>query len=196
MHWPELDRLFTWKKTKAVESCYGEVKRTLFSVAILLMSPVAFASTIEGINHTHWAINRFSVDGRSGLDAIGAYKGGGGGCCYIAPKVWQPGMTVRVDWDTAVWSTEGFPGFADQEKYLAWVKATDEKHDHSKLIPVPDYTGQEVCGITVHFFPCDEIKVTTSCYAFGSPDYPIKTPLRLPEPESCPLPSNTLEPVS
>lgn len=37
------------------------------------------ASTIEGINHTHWAINHFSVDGRSGIDIIGPYQGGGGG---------------------------------------------------------------------------------------------------------------------
>jgi hypothetical protein len=33
------------------------------------------ASTIEGINHTHWAINRFSVEGRSGIDIIGPYQG-------------------------------------------------------------------------------------------------------------------------
>jgi len=196
MHRPEFERLFTWKKTEAVKCCYGELKRTLLSVAILLMSPVAFASTIEGINHTHWAINRFSVDGRSGLDVIGAYQGGGGGCCYIAPKVWPPGMTVQVDWETGVWSTEGFPGFEDYSKALAWVEATDKKQTHVKQVEVPDYTGKEVCGITVHFLPCDEIQVTTSCHAFGSPDYPIKTPLRLPEPESCPIPSNTVEPVT
>ncbi len=48
------------------------------------------ASTIEAINHTHWAINRFSVDGRSGIDIIGAYQGGGGGCCYIALRFGSP----------------------------------------------------------------------------------------------------------
>ena len=55
------------------------------------------------------------------------------------------------------------------------------KRQHSKLVPVPDYTGQQVCGITVHFMPCDELQVSTSCYAYGSPQYPIKTPLHLPE---------------
>nr|WP_274533159.1 DUF3304 domain-containing protein [Pseudomonas syringae] len=25
---------------------------------------------------------------------IGPYQGGGGGCCYIAPSRWKPGMTV------------------------------------------------------------------------------------------------------
>ncbi|MNC29765.1 hypothetical protein D3C75_780280 [compost metagenome] len=110
----------------------------------MLLVQHAQASTIEAINHTHWAINRFSVEGRSGIDIIGAHQGGGGGCCYIAPPQWQP------------------------------------------VVPVPDYTGQKVCGITVHFLPCDDIQVTTSCYAYGSPEYPIKTPLQLPEPQSCP----------
>ncbi len=39
---------------------------------------------------------------------------------------------------------------------------------------LPDYTGQKVCGITVHFLPCDEIQVSTFCYAYGSPESPIK----------------------
>ncbi len=63
--------------------------------AVLVQS--AQASTLEAIDRTHWAINRFSVDGRSGLDIIGPYQGGGGGCCYSAPSRWQPGLTVRVD---------------------------------------------------------------------------------------------------
>ena len=145
------------------------------------------ASTIEGINHTHWAINHFSVDGRSGIDIIGPYQGGGGGCCYIAPQRWQPGMTVRIDWETGAGSSEGFPGFADEAKYFAWIEKIDaQKRQHSQVVPVPDYTGQKVCGITVHFLPCDDIQVSTSCYAYGSPEYPIKTPLQLPEPQSCP----------
>ena len=145
------------------------------------------AGTLEAINHTHWAINRFSVDGRSGIDIIGPYQGGGGGCCYSAPSHWEPGMTVRVDWETGVGSSKGFPGFADRPKYLAWRdKNRALKRQHSKVVPVPDYTGQKVCGLTVHFLPCDDIQVTTSCYAYGSPEYPIKTPLQLPEPQSCP----------
>jgi len=152
----------------------------------VLVQP-APASTIEAINHTHWAINRFSVDGRSAIDVIGAYQGGGGACCYIAPQRWQPGMTVRVDWERGVAYPDGFPGFADRRRYAAWVEKNDAlTRQHTKLVPVPDYTGQKVCGITVHFLPCDELQVTTSCYAYGSPEYPIKTALHLPEPQSCP----------
>ncbi|RRW59258.1 DUF3304 domain-containing protein [Pantoea dispersa] len=76
--------------------------------------------TIEAINHTRWAINHFSVDGQSGIDAIGPYQGGGGGCCYGVPAKWRPGMTVRVDWESGEASTKGFPGFADSKKYREW----------------------------------------------------------------------------
>jgi len=78
--------------------------------------------TIEAINHTHWAINQFSVDGQSGIDIIGPYQGGGGGCCYGVPPKWQPGMTVTVDWQTGAGDMDGFPGFDKWDEYLEWEK--------------------------------------------------------------------------
>ncbi|NAT38599.1 hypothetical protein CU661_15675, partial [Pseudomonas syringae pv. actinidifoliorum] len=110
----------------------GRHRLTLLGTLVsVLLAQSAQASTLEAINHTHWAINRFSVDGRSGLDIIGPYQGGGGGCCYIAPSRWEPGMTVRVDWETGVGSSEGFPGFADREKYYAWLEKIDaQKRQH------------------------------------------------------------------
>jgi len=163
----------------------------LCAMAASVFMPSAGASTIDAINHTHLTINRFSVDGRSAIDTIGAYQGGGGGCCYIAPARWHPGMTVRIDWETGVSGMSElageFPGFADRPKYYAWIDKIDaQKRRLSKEVPAPDYTGEKVCGITVHFLPCDELQVSTSCYAFGSPEYPIKIPLHLPEPQSCP----------
>jgi len=145
------------------------------------------AAMIGAINHTHWAINRFSVDGRSGIDIIGPYQGGGGGCCYVAPVQWQAGMTVHVEWETGEAYPDGFPGFADSEKYDAWLDNIDaQTRRHSKDVPVSDHNEKKQCGITVHFLPCDEIAVTTSCIPYGKPDYPINIPLHLPEPKSCP----------
>ena len=162
------------------------LKIALGGVVMCVGVTVASASSIYGVNHTHWAINRFSVDGRSAVDIIGPYQGGGGGCCYGAPTRWYPGLMVRVDWETGAGSTEDFPGTEDWPKVVAWTeKILAQKRQHSKVVSVPDYTDQKVCGITVHFLPCDEIQVTTSCYAYGSPEYPIKTPLQLPEPHSC-----------
>ncbi|MCC8373552.1 hypothetical protein CKY10_12835 [Photorhabdus sp. HUG-39] len=147
----------------------------------------AQAGVIIAINHTKWAINRFSVDDTPGIDIIGPYQGGGGGCCYSVPAKWKPGMTVRVDWEAGEASTKGFPGFADEEKYLAWRnKLRANNRQHSQVVPVPDYTGQRTCGITVHFLPCDQVKVTTSCNTYNSPNYPIKEPLQMKEPKVCP----------
>ena len=145
------------------------------------------SGTIEAINHTHWAINHFSVDGQSGLDIIGPWQGGGGGCCYGVPAKWKPGMTVKVDWETGVGYSMDFPGYGDDTKYLAWErKIKAQNREHSQMVPVPDYTGQKTCGIKVHFLPCDQIKVTTSCYDYGNPNYPIKDPIRMEEPKVCP----------
>lgn len=168
-----------------------KIKHIVLLVGGLLLAVIfrpALAGTIEAINHTKWAINHFSVDGQSGMDAIGPFQGGGGGCCYSAPSQWKPGMTVRVNWETGVNSTEGFPGFENWEKYLAWekrIKAMNKQH--SQIVPLPAYTSDEkTCGITVHFLPCDKVKVTTSCADYGSPGYPIKEPVHMKEPAVCP----------
>ncbi|WP_460126548.1 DUF3304 domain-containing protein [Pseudomonas sp. S2_C03] len=173
--------------SKAIFSS-GSCRAVLFGALVsVLTAQNTSAGTLEAINHTHWAINQFAVNGRSGLDIIGPYQGGGGGCCYIASSRWKPGMTVRVEWETGVAYSDDFPGFGDWPKYLEWVERIDaQKRRHSQVVPVPDYSGQKVCGLTVHFLPCDELQVTTSCYGYGSPEYPIKTPLNLPEPQSCP----------
>ncbi|MGK2455917.1 DUF3304 domain-containing protein [Klebsiella pneumoniae] len=72
-------------------------------------------------------------------------------------------------------------------KYKAWIADIDaQKRQHSQTVPLPDYNGQDVCGITVHFLPCDDVMVTTSCYTYGSPSYPIKEPVRMKEPAVCP----------
>ncbi len=96
-------------------------------------------------------------------------------------------MAVRVDWESGEASTEGFPGFADYEKYKAWEKKmSSQNRQHSKNVPLPDYNGQDVCGITVHFLPCDDVKVTTSCWSPRNANYPIKEPVRMKEPAVCP----------
>lgn len=182
--------------------------RRLMLFLLLSSFQPALAGTIEGINHTKNAINKFSVNGQSGLDAIGPFQGGGGGCCYGAPPVWQPGMTVRVDWETGLGSMRDVPfpeptppdttGMSEKERRLAWhhygdrqdewwVKIDQMKKQHSRTVPLPPYTSTEkTCGITVHFFPCDQIKVTTSCADYGHPGYPIKEPIRMEEPAVCP----------
>ncbi len=164
--------------------------------------------TIDAINHTKWAINHFSVDNQSGIDIIGPFQGGGGGCCYSVPARWTPGMTVRIDWESGVAFASDVPELPaptrpiykgqnnktwteeiskyNQQISVWYKKIKAQNRQHSKTVPVPDYNGQDVCGITVHFLPCDDVKVTTSCYTYGSPSYPIKEPIRMKEPKVCP----------
>ncbi|SAG05522.1 DUF3304 domain-containing protein [Enterobacter kobei] len=171
-------------------------------------APPGGGGTIEAINHTSWAINRFSVNGQSGLDIIGPYSGGGGGCCFGVSEPWKPGMTVQVDWETGVAFASDVPeipqpvrpnleGLNEEEGYKVAQAYSDKYHEwygkikvisktHSRTVPVPDYTSQKTCGITVHFLPCDQVKVTTSCADYGSPDYPIKDPVHMEKPTVCP----------
>lgn len=138
--------------------------------------PSAHAGTLEAINHTHWAINRFSVDGRSGLDIIGPYQGGGGGCCYVAPARWQPGMTVRVDWETREGSTKGYPGTEDWPKYLAWVEKINAQNANSpKQFPSPTTPAKKSAAS-----PC------TSCPVMTSRSPPPATPTAAPSTRSRP----------
>ncbi|KAF0853655.1 DUF3304 domain-containing protein [Pantoea dispersa] len=175
-----------------------KIRHYLMVLGALLLAgcsqPVAKAENRSGgggiivaINHTKLAINHFSVDGQSGIDAIGPYQGGGGGCCYGVPANWRPGMTVKIDWETGVGYSMDFPGYADEQKFLSWAqKIKAQNKQHSAVVPVPDYSGQKTCGITVHFMPCDEVKVTTSCVSPGRLGYPINEPLKMPEPKVCP----------
>ena len=175
------------KKSQMKRSLFGLLAGLLLLTGCAQPTAQAGGGTIDAINHTRWAINHFSVDNQSGIDIIGPFQGGGGGCCYSVPARWTPGMTVRIDWESGVGDMDGFPGFGDDEKYLAWAKKMKaQNRQHSKTVPVPDYNGQDVCGITVHFLPCDDVKVTTSCYTYGSPSYPIKEPIRMKEPKVCP----------
>ena len=171
-------------------------------------APRGGGGTIEAINHTSWAINRFSVNGQSGLDIIGPYSGGGGGCCFGVSGPWRPGMTVQVNWETGVAFASDVPeippperpntkGMDEQTYYKAWQEYADKRREwrtiikglnkkHTQTVPVPDYTGQKTCGLTVHFLPCDQVKVTTSCADYGSPDYPVKDPVHMEKPKVCP----------
>nr|WP_280512722.1 DUF3304 domain-containing protein [Yersinia pekkanenii] len=185
------------------------VSRPLLAGAFLLAlsSQLALAGTIEAVNHTKWAINHFSVNGQSAIDAIGPFQGGGGGGSYSAPSQWNPSMTVQVVWETGLGTEADSPFpvptppnldnlprdvaraknrqyFNDRQEWFLKIKNLNKQH--SRIVPLPAYTsGGKTCGITIHFMPCDQIKVTTSCYEYGHPNYPIKEPIHMKEPAVC-----------
>ncbi|MBU9809856.1 DUF3304 domain-containing protein [Rahnella sp. SL6] len=141
---------------------------------------------IGGVNHTSSAINYVKVNGYGGPN-ISPFGDGGGYCCVQLPEQWKPGLKARIEWEVDPHTAPAFPGYKDWDNYLIWEKKLKESFQkHSTIVDIPQY-GKERCGLTVHFLPCDQVKVTTSCFGFGTPDYPIKEPRHMKEPSSCPV---------
>jgi hypothetical protein len=168
------------------------MKMLIFILVTLLVSGCSRAENddytagdIRGINHTENVINYVKVNGHGGPN-ISAYGEGGGYCCVMLPLKWTPDLKARIEWEVDPKTASKFPGYKDWEKYLLWekeVKASYQKH--STVVDIPRY-GKERCGISVHFLPCNQVKVTTVCEGYGTPTYPIKEPMNMKEPAQCP----------
>ncbi len=142
---------------------------------------------LNGVNHTSAAINYFSVNGYGGPN-ISPHGYGGGMCCVMLPRQWQPGLKFKVEWETDPKPeiAGDFPGFQDREKYLVWERAVRANFQkHSAIVDLPPYEDR-LCSLEVHFLPCNQIKVSTSCWRYPSPNSPIKEPLKMKEPAVCP----------
>ncbi|MBK4726477.1 DUF3304 domain-containing protein [Pantoea agglomerans] len=158
----------------------------LFVLLVLLMSGCSQAESggytagdLRGYNHTQQGINYFRVNG---------YGGGvrGNTCCILLPDKWTPGLKAHVEWEVDPKTASKFPGYHDRIKFNKWKDEIETSfHKHSTIVDIPPY-GEERCGITVHFLPCNQIKVTTICDGYGTPNYPIKEPLDMKEPAQCP----------
>ncbi|WP_080396488.1 DUF3304 domain-containing protein, partial [Pseudomonas syringae] len=65
------------------------------------------------------------------------------------------------------------------------VKHKANYQHHSATVDIPEWPGTESCGLTVHFLTCNQVKVATSCWGYGSPNNPIKEPRQMKEPAVC-----------
>jgi hypothetical protein len=114
--------------------------------------------SVNGYNHTEKEIGSFTVsrgDGKGGIGIevgyLGAGSGGGGlTCCVSVPRVWPPGMTVKVTWD-------------------GWDKNTEKTL--TRVVPVPQYDAKKASTFDVHFLHNGEVKVFVAAYLLGHPDY-------------------------
>ncbi|MCX0499595.1 DUF3304 domain-containing protein [Erwinia billingiae] len=143
------------------------------------------AGDIGGINHTSSAINYVKVNGYGGPN-ISPFGDGGGYCCVQLPGKWKPGLKARIEWETDPEPYAHLPPLGTDEYRKAYALHKANYRQHSIIVDIPQY-GKERCGLTVHFLTCDRIKVTTSCFGYGTPDYPIKEPRHMKEPASCPV---------
>jgi len=160
-------------------------KCMLFVFVVLLVSGCSraggggyTAGDIRGYNHTQQGINHFTVNG---------YGGGvrGNTCCILLPDKWTPELKAHVEWEVDINPYIVLPPLGTDAFRRAYAKHEASYQKHSMVVDIPQY-GKERCGITVHFLPCNQVKVTTICDGYGTPDYPIKEPLEMKEPAQCP----------
>ncbi|WP_410002280.1 DUF3304 domain-containing protein [Pseudomonas fluorescens] len=137
---------------------------------------------IEAVNHTLNAINWLSVNGYR------ADGGGGSSCCVIMPTKWRPGLMADVEWevDTDPYAYSKWPPLGSDGYRAAQIKHKANYQHHSATVEIPEWSGTDSCGLKVHFLVCNQIKVTTSCWGYGSPHNPIKERLEMKEPAICP----------
>ncbi|TCT91522.1 uncharacterized protein DUF3304 [Gibbsiella quercinecans] len=138
------------------------------------------AGDLRAVNHVEGqGINGFSVNGYHvpGL--------GGGYCCIMLPEKWSPGLKARVEWEIDPDPYARMPPLGTDEFRKAYAEHATKYQQHSTVINIPQY-GKERCGLTVHFLPCNQVKVTTVCSGYGTQNYPIKEPLNMKEPVTCP----------
>ena len=160
-------------------------KWMLFVYVVLLVSGCSraggggyTAGDIRGYNHTQQGINHFTVNG---------YGGGvrGNTCCILLPDKWTPELKAHVEWEVDINPYIVLPPLGTDAFRRAYAKHEASYQKHSMVVDIPQY-GKERCGITVHFLPCNQVKVTTICDGYGTPNYPIKEPLEMKEPAQCP----------
>ncbi|TGC13509.1 hypothetical protein CRU79_19680 [Escherichia sp. E4385] len=171
---------------RAIFKCYSLM--ILFAVSGCSMAKNSgdyTAGDIKGINHTDVAINYFSINGYGGPN-ITPFGERGGYCCIMLPDKWRVGLKARIEWEITPNTVPLPPLYKDWDKYQAWEKKLKESYiQHTAIVDIPEY-GAERCGMTVHFLPCNQIKVTTVCQGYGTPNYPIKEPREMKEPATCP----------
>ena len=149
--------------------------------------PEMLAVPVMGYNHTSAAINRFSVNGAGGPN-LGPHQGGSGqSCCGILPAQWYPGLTAVVEWekDPNPTASRNWPEPILSEARQRRLEEHALHYTHHRAeVEIPQY--EKSCGYQVHFLPCDQVQVNTTCLTPQHPDYPYKELFQRKEATECP----------
>ncbi|TWC50960.1 uncharacterized protein DUF3304 [Pseudomonas sp. SJZ080] len=143
-------------------------------------------TSVSGYNHTSAAINRFSINGGGGPN-IGPFQGGLASqvCCAVIPAVWTPGLKAVVKWekdpDPYAQIRRDQNGQIDTDAYR---RHAADYSSHEAVVEIPKY-AENICALQVHFFPCDQVRVSTTCFTPEHPDYPDHAYFQLKESTGC-----------
>jgi hypothetical protein len=134
---------------------------------------------IQAVNHTLNNINWLSVNGYR-VDG-----GGGRSCCIIMPIKWRPGLKAHIEWEVDPEPSAKMPSVTSIEFREAYAKHSANYRHYTTTVDIPEWPETKSCDLKVHFLTCNQVKVTASCWAPSSPNYPIKEPMGMKESAVC-----------
>lgn len=175
-----------FRKLKVCLSCLGMFVG-LSAASGCQASPEMVSTPVTGFNHTSANINSFTINGSGGPN-IGPYEGGGKQvCCSVIPRDWNPNLKAVIEWEkdpnndkSIDWPPLGTDAYREVYKRYS-AKYTQ----HRVVVDIPRY-AEKVCALQVHFLPCDQVRVSTTCMTPSNPNYPDKAYFQMKETVTCP----------
>lgn len=158
---------------------------SMFGLSACHAGPEMVSTPVTGFNHTSASITSFTVNGAGG-GHIPPFQGGAAQvCCSILPVQWNSGLRAIIEWDK-----DPKPRVSlKRDQYGQIVKGDYEQHassysHHKATVEIPRYENK-LCALQVHFLPCDQVKVSTTCFTPEHPNYPDKAYFESKESNSC-----------
>jgi hypothetical protein len=158
---------------------------SMFGVSACNAGPEMVSAPITGYNHTSAEIIRFSINGAGGPRIPPNAGGGAEVCCGALPLQWNPGVRAIIEWD----KDPNPYGPIKRDQYGQILKEALVRHSagyshHTATVEIPKY-AEQLCALQVHFLPCDQVKVSTTCFTPENPNYPDKAYFKVKEPATC-----------
>jgi hypothetical protein len=112
--------------------------------------------SIVSYNHTtDRSITRLSVDGNMGIGTRPESGGGKFTCCVQMPKVWRPGLKVKIAWG-----------------YQGGTELPPPPPDQEVVVEVPKYGPNDLGLFAVHFYPDHKVMVLVTMMTIDHSKYP------------------------
>ncbi|MFJ4251602.1 DUF3304 domain-containing protein [Pseudomonas sp. NPDC089741] len=176
-----------------LESYLGTLRSIRFLLCVSLVSlygchtvPELVSAPVTGYNHTSAQITRFSINGAGGPSIPPNSGGGAEVCCGVLPVQWNPKVRAIIEWE----KDPNPDGPIERDQYGQIKKEALVRHKavyshHTETVEIPKY-AEKLCALQIHFLPCDQVRVSTTCFVPGHSKYPDKDYFQVEEADKCP----------